>query len=99
MNLADLQKKLLAAARRNAPGDQVPYAFEKRVMAHLVSASKPDEWALWGRALWGGALACAFVALLAGALSIAPLRSSEADLSQDLEQTILASADDFDTAW
>ena len=37
MNLPKLQEKLLAAARGNPPGDQVPYAFEQRVMARLRS--------------------------------------------------------------
>ena len=43
MNLAELQKKLIAAARADVPGDQVPYAFEKRVMALLASRVAPDN--------------------------------------------------------
>src|SRR2546429_320289 len=39
MNLAELHKKLLAAARAHQPRADVPYAFEKRVMARL--AGKP----------------------------------------------------------
>ena len=55
MNLAELQKKLIAAARANAPGDHVPYAFEKRVMALLASRVAPDNLDVVGaRALAGG---------------------------------------------
>ena len=35
MNLAELETKLIAAARCHPPGDRVPYAFEQRVMARL----------------------------------------------------------------
>ena len=52
MNLVDLQKKLLAAARTDAPGDHVPYAFEKRVTALLVSRVAADNVNLWVRGLW-----------------------------------------------
>ena len=101
MNLAELQKKLIAAARKNSPGDQVPYAFEKRIMARLAAAPRPDEWALWARALWCGAGACAAIALFISAWSFGPLSDAESatNFSQDLEQTILASADDGDSAW
>ena len=44
MNLAELQKKLIAAARTDVPGDQVPYAFEKRITALLARASRRTTW-------------------------------------------------------
>jgi hypothetical protein len=99
MNLADLQRALTAAARQNPPSDRVPYAFEKRIMARLAAAPRADGWALWGRALWGGAAACVAVAALAGLLSISALGSDPSNLSQDLEQTILAPVDDADAPW
>jgi hypothetical protein len=43
MNIAELKKKLIAAARANVPGDQVPYAFEKRVSALLASRVAPQN--------------------------------------------------------
>ena len=56
MNLDDLQKKLLAAARSHPPVDAVPYAFEKRIMARLGAARNvADGWTFWGRALWRAA--------------------------------------------
>ena len=99
MNLADLQKKLIAAARQHPPDDRVPYAFEKRILAGLDTASPPDAWALWGRALWGGAVVCTALALLAGALSVSAFRPGPTDLAQDFEQTIMASAEDVDSGW
>lgn len=95
MNLDELQKKLIAAARRNPPGDQVPYAFEKRIMARLAAAPRLDEWMAWVRPLWYGAGVCAAVAVFMSVWSFAP--DAEQDLaayfSQDIEQNILGSDD------
>ena len=57
MNLSELQNKLLDAARRTPPADHVPYAFERRIMARLTAAPRPNEWLAWTRALWFGAAA------------------------------------------
>jgi hypothetical protein len=98
MNIAELQNKLLAAARANPPGDQVPYAFEKRVMALLAARAATDPMALWVRGLWRAAVSCVGIALLLGAWAFfnpqAPTRSD--DLSQNLENTLLASVDQTD---
>lgn len=100
MNLADLQNKLIDAARKNPPGDQVPYAFEKRIMARLATVPLPDEWAQWIRSLWYGAAVCAVVAVGMSVWSFAPDDEQElaANFSRDIEQTILA-ADDADSTW
>ena len=58
MNFVELQKKLIAAARANVPGDRVPYAFEKRVMALLASRVAPQNLDLWVRGLWRAAVSC-----------------------------------------
>ena len=101
MDLNELQQRLIAAARKNPPGDHVPYAFEKRVMARLAAAARPDEWALWARSLWFGAGACVAVAVFMSAWSFAPADDQDyaAHFSQDLEQTILGPADDGDISW
>jgi hypothetical protein len=101
MNLAELHKKLIAAARNPPPDDRVPYAFEKRIMARLSAAPVADEWAMWVRSFWCGAAACAAIALCIGVWSFAPESDADAagNFSQDLEQTILASADDGDNVW
>ena len=104
MNLAELERKLIAAARAHPPGDQVPYAFEKRILALLAVRPVPDGGELWARALWRAAAACAAIMLLLGAWSFFAPRgsSSTGDLSQDLEQTLLAAVDQdqpSDSTW
>ncbi len=100
MNVVELQKKLLAAARANRPSEAVPYAFEKRILARLTSLPMEDPWRAWGVALWRGALASVAVALLAGAWAVSPLnttRSNSTDFSQELEQTLMTSVDEVDS--
>src|ERR1035441_10170892 len=58
MNVTQLERKLIAAARANPPSDRVPYAFEKRIMAHLAAQPVVDDWALWARALLRAAAPC-----------------------------------------
>jgi hypothetical protein len=100
MNPAELERKLIAAARSKPPGDRVPYAFEKRVMALLQTTPVLDYRELWGRALWRAAVACLALMLFLGALSlVTPRKTSSNDLSQDFENTMLASvSQDTDSA-
>ena len=100
MNIAELQKKLLAGARANPPGDRVPYAFEKRVVALLAARTAADPLALWVRGLWRAAVSCVAIALLLGAWAFFnPAASSKTDdLSQNFENTLLASVDQSDQA-
>ena len=104
MNLAELERKLLAAARANPPSDRVPYAFEKRIMAHLADRPRADGWELWGRALWRAAAPCVAVMLLLSAWSffVPNTATPSNDLSQDFENTLLAAVDQeppADSAW
>jgi hypothetical protein len=100
MNIAELKKKLIAAARANVPGDQVPYAFEKRVSALLAARVAPQNLDGWVRGLWRAAVSCVAIALLCGAWSLfMPVTTTSAtDLSQDFENTLLASVDQGDQA-
>jgi hypothetical protein len=99
MNETELQRKLIAAARASAPGDHVPYAFEKRIMALIPAVSRTDAAVLWVRGLWQAAVSCAAIAVLCGAWSFfSPAASSSDDLSQNLETTLLASVDQGDQA-
>ena len=95
MNLAQLQRKLIAAARANPPSERVPHAFEKRILACLTVCPRLDHWELWGRALWRAAAPCLAIMLVLGAWSLfGPQRNASAtDLSQQLEQTLLAAVD------
>ena len=98
MNLVDLQKRLLAAARADVPVDQVPYAFEKRITALLASRVVAENMNLWVRGLWRAAVSCAAIALLIGVwAAFNPTTTITADdLSQNFETTLLASVDQND---
>jgi hypothetical protein len=102
MNLVELQNKLIAAARANVPGDQVPYAFEKRVTALLAARVAPDNMALWVHGLWRAAVSCVAISMLCGAWAIFNPATAAAtasdDLSQNFETTLLASVDQGDQA-
>jgi len=95
MNLSELQKKLIAAARLNPPDDRVPYAFEKGITALIAARAGADRWVFWARGLWRAAASCVAVAVVLGALSLftPATPDSSKDLSQDFENTLLASAD------
>ena len=56
MNIAELQKKLIAAARTEVLDDRVPYAFEKRITALIASRVAPQNLDLWVRGLWRAAI-------------------------------------------
>src|SRR5271154_6456478 len=100
MNIAELQKKLLAAAKTEVLDDRVPYAFEKRVTALLVSRVAPQNLDLWVRGLWRAAISCVAIALLCGAwVFFSPAsNASTDDLSQNLDSTLLASVGQIDQA-
>ena len=98
MNLAELQKKLVAAARKNVPSDHVPYAFEKRVTALLASRVAPHRLDAWVHGLWRAAVSCVAIAIVCGAVAMftpAPAANTT-DLSQDFDNTLLASVDQSD---
>lgn len=104
MNTEELRKKLLAAARANPPGDHVPLAFEKRILANLAAKPAADIASLWARALWRAAVPCVAITVLLGTLSFMPTSTTtnstnEEDLSQTFVQSLLASSDQLEELW
>jgi len=109
MKLAELQKKLLAVAKANPPADRVPLSFEKRVLAHLNAGPAMDVSALWARALWRAVVPCVAITVILAAVAFVPANNttvtnitattSEEDLSQAFEQTLLASSDQPEEVW
>ena len=95
MNLAELQQKLIAAARAVTPDERVPLAFEKRIMARIRAVSVVDHGTLWAHALWRAAAPCLAVMLLFSAWSFYnnSTNAPSVDLNQDLENTLLATID------
>jgi hypothetical protein len=92
MNLNQLRDKLIAVAKKNPPGDQVPYAFEKRIMNRIEAAPAPDSWALWGGPLWRAAISCIAITVLCAAWSLSVKRpaDSQETFSQSFEAAVTA---------
>ena len=99
-NWPSLHRKLIAAARANPPGDQVPYAFEKRVRALLAARKPAEDLVRWVRGFWRAAASCVAIALLLGTWAFFnPAAATHPDdLSQNFENTLLASVDQSDQA-
>jgi hypothetical protein len=100
MNLDTLIDRLLTVARSEPPNCQVPYAFEKRIMARLMSAAPADTWTLWGQALWRSAALCLIIMTVSGLWWIwpAPEGPLSADFSQEFQHAIFAQASQVDDA-
>jgi hypothetical protein len=93
MNLLELHKRLIAAARATPPDVRVPYAFEKRIMARLAGQTALNVWDLWGRALSRAAVCCVMfmLAVVIGSYFL-PAGNSDS-LSQEVEKTLFAAVD------
>ena|SRR5213594_1096280 len=100
MNLADFERKLIAAARANPPSERVPYSFEKRIMAHLRAHPLPDECSQWAGALWRASVPCVAIMLLLSAWAFLgpPGAATGADLAQEFDNTVMAAVDQDSTA-
>ena len=96
MNLVELQKELVAAARIHPPSDAVPDAFEKRAMARLSARPGQDNWSLWGVALWRSAAACVAISTLLTAWSFLPLHDNN---PATVESTVLEAVEELSDTW
>ena len=63
MDIKELYRKLMNAARSMPPDERTPYAFEKRVIACLQGLPKVDLARLWSRGMWRAAMSSAAVML------------------------------------
>jgi hypothetical protein len=101
MNIAELQKKLVAFARENPPSDDVPYSFEQRIMTLLPAKPAFDILATWNRALWQAAALCVAVMLLLGAWTRFAQHTdgSHATLATDLESSLYVPFDNSTETW
>lgn len=101
MEIPELEKKLLAVARADRPSDEVPYAFEKRIMARITLAPAFDLWGLWERILWRAAAPCVALSVALGVwFAFSNGASTPADpLAVELENTILAPLASLEETW
>lgn len=75
MNKIDAILDEMLAKTREIPADnRVPYAFEKRIMAHIKETSKPvaNLWELWGHSLWRAVIPCLAVMIFVAVWIKAP---------------------------
>ena len=101
MNIAGLQKKLLAAARAHRPGEEVPCAFEKRIMARLAEKPAMDLLSIWNRTLWQAVAPCVATMLLLGVWTFLSQGSDNPGetLAADLENSLYAPFDNQTETW
>lgn len=101
MDLENLRTKLIAAARQDTPREDVPFAFEKCIIARLKAQRPEDAWRLWGAGLWRGAIACAAISTIAILLSFWALPAANATDNQEaaFETVVLAGADELTESW
>jgi hypothetical protein len=98
MDYEKLRCQLLEVARGNPPSDRVPYAFERRVMAHLPPFARSDAsgLAFWTRGFWRAALSgVAAAGIMVGSLSVVSERGGDEGDSvsvESLEEALLAPA-------
>ena len=66
--------EMLAKTREMPADDRVPYAFEKRIMAHIKETPEPTAnlWELWGHSLWRAVVPCLAVMILVAVWMKAP---------------------------
>ena len=59
-NSNDILDQMLAETRQLPTDDRVPFAFEKRIMAHIkeAPAAAANLWELWGHSLWRAVVPC-----------------------------------------
>ncbi len=95
----ELHQKLIAAARRTAPDERVPYAFEKRIMARITSGAHVDTLAMWSHALWRAAVSCVAIMALSGVWTFwSATQQPQPDFAQELDSAVLVSASP-DVVW
>lgn len=92
MSTAELQKKIITAARKATPSAAVPYAFEKRIIARIKSEAIVDIWTIWSARLWRSAGPCVAIMLAMSLWAVFSnnRRTSAENLAADLEQAVLA---------
>ncbi len=100
MNLPELHKKLITAARATTPDERVPYAFEKRITTLIKARGATQTVTSWVQGLWRAALPCVAIAIVCIAWAFftpdASSASTSDDLSQNFDSTLLASVDSSD---
>ena len=94
--------RLIRAARQLPEEEQVPYAFEKRIMANLSQIKPVDNVALWALGLWKAAVPCVAVMLLIttwATISTSADSNVEDSLATELELTMTQPLQALEETW
>ena len=86
-------EEFVKLARELPRDERVPYAFEKRVMAHIGEIAAPDLLSLWTRALWRAVAPCFGIMLIAVAVSFTQTRDSNTDIETELDNAVMMAPD------
>ena len=72
--IEDILERLLAETREIPENGRVPYAFEKRIMAHIkeAPAALADAWSVWAQSLWKAVVPCLAVLVMVAVWMKAP---------------------------
>ena len=98
----DILRKMLTETREIRV-DHVPYAFEKRIMAHIEAAPQAaiNLWQQWSQALWRAVVPCLAVMILVAVLDSpeaagpqpqptpSPLTAQTQTTDEDLEAIVM----------
>lgn len=96
-----LLKKLVNAAKRNKPSDNVPYAFEKRIMARIYELKANDTATLWAQLLWRAVKPCLLVMIIACLIALFTQMQNgfEENPSKEFETAVLAGLNTIGDNW
>ena len=91
-NIEDILESLLTQTREIPKNDQVPYAFEKRIMAHIKEgpAALADVWSAWAQSLWKAVVPCLAVLVMVAVWMKAPTDGTGATTPQGNAAPVVA---------
>lgn len=90
MRIEELERKLVSAARKHPPSQEVPPFFARRVLAHVASSARNSVH--WSLQLWRAALPCVLLAIGAATWAHWNSPEEENDWNEAFERAVLVSA-------
>ncbi len=94
MKLEGLRQKLVRAARQQTMSEQVPYAFEQRILHAIRSAPPRDPFLAWVAGLWRAAFCALAIAAATGTWHWGQTNDS----APPIETLVIADADLLEVA-
>ena len=103
--IEDILERLLTQTREIPANERVPYAFEKRIMAHIkeAPAALADVWSAWAQSLWKAVVPCLAVLVMVAVWMKAPtdgtgatapvVANFEAPTDKNLESIVMLAID------